>query len=179
MREEYIDIVDENDKFTGEKKLRGEVHSSGLWHRTVHVYYFTIKDNEYYFLCHLRSKDKDLCPNMWDTRFGGHLQAGETIEEALLEELREEIGISANLNDFIKGPVRKSHKYPNNEFTYTFYYQAEEDISKLKFEDGEIQRVEWVSANSILSNLKNNKEEWASSPEGFEMIYNYLKDYNK
>ncbi|HKK54537.1 MAG TPA: NUDIX domain-containing protein [Patescibacteria group bacterium] len=179
MKEEYLDIVDENNKPIGEKKPRSEVHSSGLWHRTVHIYYFMIKDNDYYFLCHLRFKDKDLCPNMWDTRFGGHLQAGESVEEALVEEFKEEIGLNTDFSDFIKGPVRKRNKYPNNEFTYTFYYQVDEDISKLRFEDGEIQKVEWVSAKNILSNLNNNKKEWANSFESFDMIYNYLKDCSK
>lgn len=84
-----------------------------------------------------------------------------------MEEFKEEIGLSTDFSDFIKGPVRKRNKYPNNEFTYTFYYQSNEDISKLKFEDGEIQKVAWMSANNILSNLNNNKKEWANSFEGF------------
>ncbi|MFP4514567.1 MAG: NUDIX hydrolase [Parcubacteria group bacterium] len=179
MKEEYLDIVDENNILTGEKKPRKEVHNSGFWHRTVHIYYFMIKNNQYYFLCHLRSKDKDLCPNMWDTRFGGHLQAGENVENALVEELKEEIGINTNMDDFIRGPIRKRNKYPNNEFTYIFYYKGSKEISKLKFEDGEIQKVKWFSTDDIANNLKNNKKDWANSLEGFDLIYNYLKNDNK
>jgi len=84
MAEEYFDVVNENNSITGEKKLKSVIHKDGSWHRTVHIYYFMKKDNEYYFLIHLRSKGKDLCPNMWDTHFGGHLKSGASIEETVV-----------------------------------------------------------------------------------------------
>ena len=76
MEKEYLDLVDENNNLTGEKELRSVVHSTGLWHRTVHIYFFRKINNIFEFLVHLRSKDKDLRPNCWDTRFGGHIKAG-------------------------------------------------------------------------------------------------------
>ena len=43
---EYLDIVDENNVLTGEKRLRSEVHLQGLWHRIVRVYLFKIIKND-------------------------------------------------------------------------------------------------------------------------------------
>ena len=40
MLDEYLDIVDENNNLTGKKALRSEIHSYGIWHRTVHIYLF-------------------------------------------------------------------------------------------------------------------------------------------
>lgn len=176
MSDEYLDIVDEENNLVGKKKLRSEVHKTGLRHRTVHIYYVNFKDGNYYFLVHLRSKFKDLNPNKWDTRFGGHVQSGEKIEEALVSELEEEIGLELNPGDFTIGPIRKKDKYPNNEFVYSFYYQADDDLSKLVFRDNEVQRVKWMFAEDITTSLKNNPENWSSSQDGFKNIYNFLKN---
>lgn len=175
--EEYLDIVDENNNITGEKKLRSLIHRDGSWHRTVHIYYFMKKNNEYYFLVHLRSKAKDLCPNMWDTRFGGHLKSGQDVKQTLISELEEEIGLRADINKFIPGPILKRDDLPNNEFTYVYYYPGLEDISSLKFADNEVQEVKWLPAQDIVEGIKNNSNDWAPSLEGFEGIYKYLIDF--
>jgi 8-oxo-dGTP diphosphatase len=177
MANEYFDIVDENNNKTGQKKLRSVVHNNGSWHRTVHIYYFMKKDSEYYFLVHLRSKENDLCPNMWDTRFGGHLKSGQNIEQTILSELEEEIGLKADIKYFIPGPIIKRGEFLNNEFTYVYYYQGAEDISSLKFIDNEVQEIKWLSAQDIIKEMKNNSNVWAPSLEGFESIYKYLIDF--
>ena len=51
-----------------------------------------IKDGR--ILLGLRSAQKDFYASCWDV-FGGHVEAGETPEDALKRELREELGISA------------------------------------------------------------------------------------
>ncbi|MDP4291231.1 MAG: NUDIX domain-containing protein [Bacteroidota bacterium] len=44
-------------------------------------------------LLQLRASTKDLLPGMWDTAVGGHIGIGETVEQGLRRETREEIGI--------------------------------------------------------------------------------------
>ena len=162
---------------TGEKRLRSEVHSQGFWHRTVHIYLFKKINGEIYFLVHLRSKTKDLCPNCWDTRFGGHIKSGGSIEDGIKSELLEEIGLEVNVDNLIKGEIRKRDKFPNREFTNAFYYKFEGDISTLKFNDGEVQEIKWMKVSDILESMDKNLEIWSGNKEGLNKVLNVLINY--
>jgi isopentenyl-diphosphate delta-isomerase len=173
--EEYFEIVDENNLPTGEKKPRSEVHRTGLWHRTVHIYLFRKVGDKIEFLVHLRSKNKDLHPNKWDTRFGGHLKAGESIEEAVKNEMEEETGLKIRAVNLTKGEIYKRDHYPNNEFTNVFYYEFGGEISELKFNDGEVQKVSWMSSKKIIKSMADKPDEWSGGVGGFEEILDVLK----
>jgi isopentenyldiphosphate isomerase len=172
---EYLDIVDENNILTGEKRLRSEVHSQGLWHRTVHIYLFKIIENDIYFLVHLRAKNKDLYPNCWDTRFGGHIKSGESIEEAINNELMEEVGLGLERGSLIQGEIKKSDHFPNREFTHSFYYRFDGDIATLKFNDGEVQEIKWMKSDDILESMDKNKNVWSASKTGLIQVLGVLK----
>jgi len=177
MKEEYIDIVDENNKTTGEKKSRTEVHSKGFWHRTVHIYFFRRSNNGIEFLVHLRAKHKDVDPDKWDTRFGGHIQAGETVEEGVAHEIKDELGIDIIISDIITGPVLKKPKSGSgDEFNHVYYYPFLKKISDLQFMDKEVQKVKWMAKDDIISDMKNNPDSWGPSLEKFKDRVNYLKN---
>ena len=173
--EEYLDVVTENNEPTGEERLRSEIHTLGLWHRTVHVYLFQEVGSELRFLVHLRSKTKDLHPNTWDTRFGGHLKAGEDFQSVVAHELQEEIGLTLSLTDLIEGKIHKSDGGLNKEFTAIYYCRFGGDIASLKFNDGEVQEVRWMSANDIVRAMNADPGSWTSTPGGFMEICDDLK----
>ena len=176
MLKELFDIVDENNAETGETKPRSEVHSSGLWHRTVHIYYFKEQNEVISFLVHLRSKTKDLYPNCWDTRFGGHVKAGETIEQTVVVEIKEEIGLKIKISNVLKGPIRKADKFPNREFTHVFFLKGSESLKGLSFEDNEVQEVKWMTSDEMIESMKNEPDRWSGSLEGFEFMFGQLKE---
>ena len=71
---------------------RGECHSgSKLLHPVVHLHVFNSKGEIY---LQRRPDWKDIQPGKWDTAVGGHVDYGETPEEALKREVREELGIT-------------------------------------------------------------------------------------
>jgi isopentenyldiphosphate isomerase len=175
MSEEYLDIVDENNNPTGESRPRSEVHSQGIWHRTVHIYLFREHEDELELLVHLRSEKKDLNPGRWDTRFGGHLKAGQSIEKAVASELKDEIGLVVQAPDLIAGDVYKRDKGTNKEFTQTYYYRFNDNLNSLRFNDGEIQKVKWMTADDIERSLTDDPENWSSSPATFREIVEFLK----
>lgn len=99
-QQEIFPIVDENGKVTG-SATRGECHSgSMLLHPVVHLHVFNSNGDVY---LQRRPDWKDIQPGKWDTAVGGHIDYGETPEEALHREVLEELGIT----DFIPELVDK------------------------------------------------------------------------
>ena len=175
MADEYLDIVDEQNKLTGDKQLRSVAHSTGLWHRVVHIYFFRKANNTIEFLVHLRSKDKDLAPNCWDTRFGGHVKAGESVETGVMNEMKEEVGFQADPSKLIEGEWHTGGRYPNQEFQKPYYFEYNEPLENLSFNDGEVQEVKWMPYEDILNGITEDPKKWATKKEVFESISKYLK----
>ncbi len=89
--EERFPLVDEEGQVIGSAS-RGECHNgSRLLHPVVHLHVFN--SNGALFL-QKRPEWKDIQPGKWDTAVGGHVDYGETPEEALRREAREELGIT-------------------------------------------------------------------------------------
>lgn len=88
---EIFPIVDEEGKTIG-KATRGECHGgSRLLHPVIHLHVFDSRGRLY---LQKRPDWKDIQPGKWDTAVGGHVDYGESIEEALRREAREELGLT-------------------------------------------------------------------------------------
>lgn len=99
--EEWFDILDKEGRIIG-KAPRSRVHGDpSLLHASVHMHIFN-KQGKLYL--QKRSPSKDLYPGYWDTAVGGHVNAGESIENALIREAMEELGIDAS-------PARPLYRY--------------------------------------------------------------------
>lgn len=110
-QEEKFPIVNEQGEVIG-SATRGECHSgSKLLHPVVHLHLFNSKGDIY---LQRRPAWKDIQPGKWDTAVGGHIDYGETPEEALRREVREELGIT----DFVPVPIDK----------YVFESQREKEL---------------------------------------------------
>ena len=172
---EKLDILDESGNPTGETEKRSIIHSSGLWHRVVHIYLYRKINKTTELLVHLRAKTKDLHPNTWDTRFGGHVKAGDSLDTAVKKELLEEIGLQINSHKITLGPTYKKLNFPNNEFVTAFFYEFDGDIKELSFKDQEVQQVKWMSVEDITTSMNTETKIWASSKSRFNKIVEALK----
>lgn len=94
MNEELLDVVDERGRSVGSAP-RDVCHSDcSMIHRTVAVLVF---DSSGRLFLQRRSASKDMYAGMWDVSASGHVRAGEAAWAAAGRELREELGIGADL----------------------------------------------------------------------------------
>ncbi|MFC5651367.1 NUDIX domain-containing protein [Paenibacillus solisilvae] len=106
VREEFFDIYDEARQPIGTAS-RSEVHAKGYWHRSIHCWLARNDNSRKLVMFQLRHADKDTFPSCFDITAAGHLQAGETMEEAA-RELEEELGIQAAFDTLLPlGHTRK------------------------------------------------------------------------
>ena len=97
---ELLPLVDEQGNVIG-CATRGECHGGTKpLHPVVHLHVFNPQGDLY---LQRRPDWKDIQPGKWDTAVGGHVDWGETVEEALQREVREEIG----LTDFVPEAITR------------------------------------------------------------------------
>jgi mutator protein MutT len=104
-QQEIFPIVDEEGRVVG-SATRGECHSgTKQLHPVVHLHVFNSNGDIY---LQRRPDWKDIQPGKWDTAVGGHIDYGETPEEALRREVREELGITDFTPEFVDKYVFES-----------------------------------------------------------------------
>lgn len=156
---EFFEIVDANDQVIG-KALRSECHGNPqLIHRVAHVLVF---DRQGRLLLQKRSMSKDVQPGKWDTSVGGHLDPGESYEEAAKREMFEELGISGIPLTFLHAYQMRSDFESENVATFTACHDGPFPFSVV-----EIEKVRFWTPQEIELSLQsglltpNFEDEWA------------------
>lgn len=171
---EYFDVLNEYGEFTGKVATREECHEKGLWHRSVYAFIFNENGD---VLLQRRSKNKKLWPDLWDITAGGHVLVGEFGLQALIREVKEELGLDIKENE-IKYLVGSSssniqEKIINNHFNECYIVTKNIDISKLKLQEEEVSAIRWFSKSEILKRINNNFEGLTEKTGP----WNFLKKY--
>lgn len=127
---EYFPLVSVSGDVLG-KASREECHNgSHLLHPVVHLHVFSSAGSLY---LQRRAMHKDLLPGYWDTAVGGHVMYGESIEQALLREVEEEIGIT----NFTPVHVETYRYDSSRESEIVHVYKAVYD-GPFRWNDGEV-----------------------------------------
>lgn len=146
---EYTDLYDENKELTGEVLFRekGTKLEVPQGRYSIVVLAF-IENSKGEFLFQMTSKRKK---NVWATT-GGHVKSGQTSKEAIIEEIKEELGIDIDENEI---ELFKTYKY-ESAFKDVFYLKKDIDVSKLTYEEDEVEYVKYLSKQEILDLINNN-----------------------
>ncbi|MDR2131602.1 MAG: NUDIX domain-containing protein [Odoribacteraceae bacterium] len=120
---EWLPVVNEQGEVQG-KATRCRCHSGArLLHPVVHLH---ITNPQGDILLQKRGKHKHLLPGKWDTAVGGHVNAGESIENALKRESLEELGISRLKARFLGCYTWEGER--ERELVYAFLCTAHDEI---------------------------------------------------
>ncbi len=149
--DELIDLVDQNGKPTGQTALKSVIHQKGYYHNTAHLWLYT---NNKHILLAQRSAKKTICPLLWDISVAGHIDAGETIENGLLRETQEELGLHLKPEHLNKIGVFKCFQtYKNGikdfEFHHTYIALLNVPLSQLTPQKEEVESIKLVHFNKF------------------------------
>ncbi len=142
--EDWVPLVDEKGNITG-RATRAAVHRGpGMLHPVIHLHIINSKGEIY---LQKRALHKDTQPGKWDTSVGGHVDVGETIEQALLRETSEELNITG-----IRPVPLIQYKWETNieselVFSFTALYNARPVINKNEIDEGRFWAVSEIKNN--------------------------------
>src|SRR4051812_31035892 len=150
-RSERFSVVDGDDHVTGDA-ARGEVHGNNLRHRAVHLFIFN-RQGELFL--QKRSPWKDRHPLLWDSSAAGHVEAGEEYDETAARELKEELGVSAELSRVLKLPASER---TGQEFIWL--YRGKHD-GPFQLAETEIEHGEFFATDVVSRWLKARPDDFA------------------
>ncbi len=164
MKDELIDVLDENGIKTGEVVTRKEIHKNGLWHRAI-VVAIVNENNE--ILLQKRSSNKETNANMWDISVAGHISSGQDSLSAAAREINEEVAINlgykVDIKEFrymysFKKEIKYSKNFIERQF-YDFFILRKNDlkIENIKFQESEVQEIKFCSITELRELIDNNQ----------------------
>lgn len=179
MKEELIDVLDENGVFTGKVLARSEVHKKGLWHRSIVV---AIVNEKNEVLLQQRSANKEKNANMWDISVAGHISSGQDSLSAAAREINEEVSVLLGYRTEIKDfrymySFRKEQKFREDFIERQFYdffilRTSGLDDKTLYFQESEVQAVKFVNLTELEKLIE--EKEIVERPEVYEVLMRFL-----
>ena len=143
--EEWVPLVDERGKVIGQAP-RTQVHNgSKLLHPVVHLH--VINRNKA-ILLQKRPGSKLIQPGKWDTAVGGHISAGETLEQALKKEAFEEIGL-----ENFSAKLHKAYKWESDVESEFIYMFITFDYKNFRVHSDEVEEARFWTKKQIENNL--------------------------
>lgn len=145
--EEFV-VVDEKDIVIDYKSRSECHHDKSHIHRGIGLFIF---DDHGRVLLQKRSLSKDTNPGLWTDSVGGHVLRGETYEQAMRRETKEELGIDISFQF-------------HSKFIFSYPYETEMEALFTATHNGpfypdatEVETVAFVSKDELQEKMKTDE----------------------
>lgn len=155
--QEQLDLVDVNDKVIGKHDRQWFYQSENHFYRVVNAF---VINSEGKIFIPLRKKKTGRFSGLYDFSVGGHVLAGESYEEAMIRETKEELGIDIDAEHLSEILYLT---YPNVLKTSSFskLYLIHCPLTEFELED-KIEKGLWCSVEDIFRMQYSNPEMFKS-----------------
>lgn len=165
--DERLALVDEFGNPLPGTETKSHVHAKGLWHMTSHIYVFDAKGR---LLLQKRSQDKKQSPGKLQVSVSGHVDAGETPQQAAFREAKEEIGINIDADRLVAvGQYKRSQgltEGENNEFVHVYSYMVTDDEAReieQKYNLNESDELWFIPASQLSRMIKETGQAFSNT----------------
>ena len=161
--DEILEVVDEQNGVIGTEK-RSVIIRDKLMHRAVTLF---IVNGKGQIMVGKRSKEKEESPDRYSFPVSGHLKQGESPDETMKREVKEELGLEQDL-EFLT--VFRAKKVKDNHFCYLFLMKLERPIQSLDVDDKESSKLFFWTKDETKERIKERDDFSPNFIEGFEWL---------
>jgi isopentenyldiphosphate isomerase len=163
--EEMLDLVNENDEVTGSLS-RKEIYEQGLRnYRVIHA--FIVNDAGQLWIPR-RTATKKLYPGGLDYSIAGHVESGETYEEGLIKEAREEVTLDLNSIPYKEIGRFNPHTHAVHCFQRVYEVQSNDAPD---YNRDDFSGFEWLSPREVINRYIEGEIGKEDIPEVIRMCY--------
>ena len=174
---EYLDVVDENGKPTGETVERSVAHREGFPHRTSHLWLVRERDGRIQVMLQKRAMTKSF-PGCYDISSAGHIPAGQDYYPSAIRELKEELGLTAKESELIPCGDMKIvwddvfFGSPDHDRQYTQVLRLWADVEEdqLTLQKEEVDGVLWIDLQECMDRVAAGTIQNCISPEELKLV---------
>jgi len=145
MHHPPILIVDKNDRPIGKASAQ-EADEQGLIRRLVRL---MLENKSGQILLQKRSETEKVYPGRWDNSVAGHVDFGESNEQALFRETLEELGVKdfkpEKIGSYYNEVPRGKHKIKK----FNHLYKADYNDTPTNYGREEVDGVEWFDIDDV------------------------------
>lgn len=152
-----IQIVDKNGKFLGLATDPKEARRKSQIRLISRV---NLVNGKGQYLLQKRAEHMDAWPGCWDHSGAGHVDAGETPEEAAYRELAEEIGVTnvvlTHQRELYHDNSPEADGSVNRMYSHIYTGLFNGNIKSLRLDPDEVSEVRWFSVAEINHMINEN-----------------------
>ncbi len=167
---ELLDEVDENNILTGRVLDKDYMHNNKIFHREVAA---IIINEENELLIQKRAPTKKQCPNMWGLT-AGHVDSGEKVENAMVREIKEELGININESKMKFLGTYKRESLHNCCFTYCFLVSTNKTIADMTMQKEEVSELKYITLEKLKESMNSCPSDYTF--QSVKIIENCIKE---
>lgn len=161
-------VVDERDELLFNIRGKDRLHAINQYHRGVHIFIETFGVGNVGFVLQLKHKDSEN-GGKWSSAISGHVQAGETYQEAAIREAEEELGLEIPTNELVEVVKAGQCEETNKEFVTLYTYLLDRESEVLDPNSNEIKRVIISTRDHVIEDVARNRDKFSPA---FVMLFN-------
>lgn len=176
---ELLEIYNEDGTPSGKYKERKQVHRDGDLHKCVQVCLISHKNE---ILIQKRAPHKEIYPDKWDISVAGHVACCQSVMEAALKEIKEELGIEmSEKNLYYLCTSRQMYRssdgvLKDNQIveTYIVHISHMLDINDFYPNPQEISQIRFIAAPVLQENIRRGDTSFIPHPTEYQYLFEYL-----
>jgi len=156
MEEEKVIVVDHHGQEVGVEAAE-KAHTAGILHRSFGVF---IVNSRGQMLIHKRASTKKHCAGLWSNACSSHPKPGESTKEAAQKRLKEEMGITCELDEAFPFIYHLAGNNSPCDDGYAHLFIGVCDHDPLPNE-AEFEAFKWIDLGTLLKDVHENPQSYS------------------